>query len=368
MRTPALIIDRDGTLIKEPLPSRQIDSLEKFELLPGVLSSLREILNFKRYDLYLVTNQDGLGTLSFPTEHFTPYQDLLLSVLKSEGIFFKEILIDRKRPEEADHADLNETRKPGIGLMLPYLDAIDLDNSYVIGDRDTDVQLANNLGVKAILLGDASATTPAFQALQWKDIVEFIKKDASDTLIVRKTKETTIEASFSPWGSGYSKVETGIGFLDHMLTLMTYYAKMNLSMAVQGDLYVDEHHTTEDVALVLGQALDAALGDRKGISRFGFTAPMDEALATCALDFSGRPELVWNVAFTRERLGDLPTEMIKHFFKSFAYASRTTLHVSASGENEHHIAESIFKCIGLALRQALRLDPLAKIPSTKGVI
>lgn len=368
MKRAALILDRDGTLLKEPLPSRQIDSLEKFELIPGVVSGLKEVITSCDFDLYMVTNQDGLGTSSFPEDTFTPFQNLLLAILSGEGMKFKAILIDNQFGETGKPGGLFDTRKPGIGLITPYLENIDCERSFVVGDRETDMLFAKNLGIRGLYLGDQPPASADYSANSWSDMASFIIRNGKLNSMVRRSNETSVSVSILPWGRGRTQIETGIGFFDHMLSLLFFYAKMDVSLSATGDLFVDEHHTVEDVALVIGQVVDSALDSRRGIRRFGFTAPMDESLCTCAVDLSGRAELVWDVKFTREKIGELPTEMIKHFFKSLAIASRSTLHISAKGENEHHIAESIFKCVGLALRDALRFDPLAGVPSTKGLL
>jgi len=359
-----LFIDRDGTLIREP-EDEQVDSWEKFEFLPGVIRNLGYITENMDYELVMVTNQDGLGTDSFPEETFWPVQNKLLQILKGEGIIFSDILIDRSFPEENA-----PTRKPGTAMLTKYLNGdYDLGVSYVIGDRQSDADLAKNLAIKSILITDQKELKADFIVSSWKEIPQILCFDQRKAEIIRKTRETDISLSLSIDGTGKTDINTGIGFFDHMLEQVAFHSKSDLSLTVQGDLQVDEHHTVEDTAIALGQAFARALGDKKQINRYGFLLPMDESLAQVALDFSGRSYLVWDVTFTREKIGDMPTELFKHFFESFVRHAGCTLNIKADGENEHHIAESIFKAFGKTLRQAAERNPENAITaSTKGVL
>jgi len=359
-----LFIDRDGTLIREP-EDEQIDSWDKFEFLPGVIRNLGYIADNTDYELVMVTNQDGLGTDSFPEETFWPVQNKMLQILQGEGIVFSDILIDRSFPEENSPA-----RKPGTAMLSKYLKGdYNLKASYVIGDRQSDMDLAKNLGVKSILIADNQELKGDYTVSSWKEIPPILCFDQRSAEIRRKTRETDISLILNIDGAGKTDINTGIGFFDHMLEQVAFHSKSDLTLTVQGDLQVDEHHTVEDTAIALGQAVKEALGDKKQINRYGFLLPMDESLAQVALDFSGRSYLVWDVTFTREKIGDMPTELFKHFFESFARHAGCTLHIQAKGENEHHIAEAIFKAFGKTLRQATdRNLENAVTASTKGIL
>jgi len=365
----ALFIDRDGTLVMEPMPSEQLDTLEKLEFYPGVIRNLWKIKNEFDYELVMVTNQDGLGTESFPLEDFYLAQNKMLEIFKSEGIVFDNILVDDSFPHQKKN-----TRKPGIGMLTTYIKGnYELENSYVIGDRATDVQLAKNLGAKGIFLSgknidDDLAQYCALQTTSWDKIYEFLKFEERTAQILRKTKETDINVSLSLDNDQKSSFDTGIAFFDHMLEQISKHGNISLNVKVKGDLQVDEHHTVEDTAIVLGEAFKKALGNKVGTERYGFALPMDECSAQVLLDFGGRPYFVWEADFQRERVGEMPTEMFKHFFKSFSDASGCNLHIKAEGENEHHKIEGIFKAFARAIKMAIRRDALNGMPSTKGSI
>jgi imidazoleglycerol-phosphate dehydratase/histidinol-phosphatase len=370
-----LFIDRDGTIIVEPPTDFQVDSLEKLEFLPKAISCLRKIAEETDYELVMVTNQDGLGTASFPEPTFWPAHNKMLQVLEGENIHFAEIHVDRSFPE-----DNLPTRKPGIGMLTSYFsEEYDLANSYVIGDRLTDVQLAVNLGAKAILFLDQTPETGvssemngaiSFVTRDWDAIYEHLKLPSRTASVERNTKETQIKVELNLDGSGRSDIHTGLGFFDHMLDQLARHSGADLSIHVEGDLHIDEHHTIEDTALALGEAYRQAIGDKRGISRYGFLLPMDEALAQVAIDFSGRPWIVWDAEFKREKIGEMPTEMFFHFFKSFSDTSLSNLNIQVSGDNEHHKIESIFKAFAKAIKMAVRRDlkALDFMPSTKGVL
>ena len=382
-----LFIDRDGTLIVEPQPDQQVDSLAKLDFIPKVISALRRIAEETNYKLVMVTNQDGLGTDSFPENTFWPAQEKMLSTLAGERVNFDAIHIDRHFPR-----DNSPDRKPGTGMLTRYFsDEYDLPNSYVIGDRLTDVQLAVNLGAKAILFlppnglqsvqtADVPSDSPvannamreaiALKTGDWDEIYEFLRLPARTATVERITKETQIRVDLNLDGTGQADMHTGLGFFDHMLDQVAKHSGADLSIRVQGDLHIDEHHTIEDTALALGEAYRRALGDKRGISRYGFLLPMDEALAQVAIDFSGRPWLVWDAEFRREKIGDMPTEMFFHFFKSFADTALCNLNVKVEGDNEHHKIEAIFKAFAKAIKMAVRRDvnELDNLPSTKGVL
>lgn len=359
----ALFIDRDGTILIEPKTDFQVDSFEKFEFLPKVIRNLYKIYSELDYELVMVTNQDGLGTDSYPEDTFWPYQNKMLDILKGEGIEFADILIDRS----FEHEGL-ETRKPGIGMMKKYLSGeYDLANSYVIGDRVTDVQLAKNLGAKAIFIGENQIEDAALSTNDWDEIYTFLKLPDRRATIRRQTNETDIAIDLNLDGTGQMNIHTGLGFFDHMLEQLAKHGKLDLNIQVKGDLHIDEHHTIEDTGLALGEAFLAALGDKKGISRYGFLLPMDDVLAQVAIDFSGRPWTVWEAEFKREKVGDMPTEMFFHFFKSFSDTSKCNLNVKAEGQNEHHKIEAIFKAFAKAIQMAVKRNPQDNsIPSTKG--
>ena len=351
----ALFIDRDGTIIVEPMPSEQVDSFEKFEFIPGAISALKSIAGLG-YELVLATNQDGLGTDSFPYEDFIGPQELMLKTLRGEGVVFDDILIDRSFP-----ADNLPTRKPGIGMFGKYLSGeYDLAVSYVIGDRATDAQLAANLGCKAILLDDNNT---------WADIAETLRRGERRATITRNTKETQITVTVDLDGRLESSISTGLNFFDHMLDQIAHHSGIGLQIEAKGDLKVDEHHTMEDVAIALGEALKQALGSKRGIGRYGFALPMDECEAMVLMDLGGRIDFGWEVPFTREYVGDTPTEMFRHFYKSLCEALQCNLHIRARGENNHHLAEAVFKAFARALRQAVACNPFDyEIPTSKGLL
>jgi imidazoleglycerol-phosphate dehydratase/histidinol-phosphatase len=362
----ALFIDRDGTIIVEPKTDFQIDSLEKLEFIPGAISNLRRIAQQSDYELVMVTNQDGLGTESFPEETFWPAQNKMLKTLEGEGVVFDDILIDRS----FEHEGL-KTRKPGTGMFPDYLKGeYDMANSYVIGDRLTDVQLAKNLGCKAVLINETHSDTVDLCSTNWEEIADFVLLPVRSAEVRRTTKETDIELQLVLDNKGVSDIKTGLHFFDHMLDQLAKHSGVSIYLRVQGDLEVDEHHTIEDTALALGEAFARAIGDKRGMERYGFHLVMDDALARVALDFGGRPWIVWEATFKREKIGDMPTEMFYHFFKSFSDAARCNLNIKVEGDNEHHKIEAIFKGLARAIRMAIRQDAdnLQNMPSTKGVL
>jgi len=354
MSRKILFVDRDGCLIVEP-PDEQIDSYAKLDLLPGVVGALQRCVA-AGYELVMVTNQDGLGTASFPEEDFLGPQELLLRILRSQGIGFREVLVDRSFPHEG-----LDTRKPGIGLLRHYLadDGWSRSASAVIGDRESDMQLAANLGVRGLRVGP--------QGLGWDEIAHRLLDAPRIATVDRRTRETAIEVHVDLDRPADPQVRTGLGFFDHMLEQIGKHGGFALTLACDGDTQVDEHHTVEDCALALGQALRQALGDKRGIGRYGFTLPMDEALASAALDLSGRPYFLFDGAFPRERVGDLPTELVPHFFRSLCETLGANLHLSVRGDNAHHMVEACFKVAARALRQALRREG-SELPSTKGAL
>ena len=357
MKQKILFIDRDGTLIEEPA-DEQIDSFSKLRFTEGLFRNLGFICQHLDYRLVMVSNQDGLGTPAFPEETFWPVHNFILQTLKGEGIEFDEQLIDRHFPQ-----DNSPMRKPGTGMLTHYIDNpdYDLEHSYVIGDRETDLQLAHNLGCKAFILGRDGIT--------WDKIAELLFAGERKAELRRTTKETDIYVSLNVDGSGKCDINTGLGFFDHMLEQIGRHGMMDLTIHAQGDLNVDEHHTIEDTALTLGTCLWKALGNKRGMERYGYCLPMDDCLCTVALDFGGRPWLVWEAAFLRERIGDMPTEMFLHFFKSLTDAARMNLNIKAEGNNEHHKIEGIFKALARALRMAVRRDIRHfELPSTKGML
>ena len=375
MKKRALFIDRDGTLVIEPPVDYQLDSFDKLEFYPKVIRNLYFIRKQLDFEWVMVTNQDGLGTPSFPEETFLPVHNLIMKTLKGEGIVFEDILIDRSFPE-----DNSPNRKPRTGMLGKYLSGdYDLENSYVIGDRPTDMELAYNLGAKGIWLHEADDTDeellarmpqrPVLITSDWDRISEFLFAGERMTEIHRVTKETNVYIRLNLDGTGDTHIATGLGFFDHMLEQIGKHAGMDLTIQVKGDLQVDEHHTIEDTALALGEALRKALGDKRGIERYGYTLPMDDCLCSVVLDFGGRPWLVWDVDFKRERVGDVPTEMFLHFFKSLSDAARMNLNIKAEGQNEHHKIEGIFKALARSLKMAVRRDIYHyNLPSTKGLI
>ena len=372
----ALFIDRDGTLVIEPPVDYQLDSLEKLVFYPKVFRNLYFIRKQLDFEFVMVTNQDGLGTDSFPEDTFWPAHDKMLKTLEGEGIRFDDILIDRSFPEEN-----SPNRKPRTGMLGRYLSGeYDLANSYVIGDRLTDMQLAANLGAKGIwlrpddvearqLLTENTAISPVLITDDWDRITEYLFAGERRATIRRTTKETDIFVEVNLVGHGRTEISTGLGFFDHMLDQIGKHSGIDLTVRVKGDLEVDEHHTIEDTAIALGEALLKALGDKRGIERYGYCLPMDDCLCSVALDFGGRPWLVWDAAFHREKVGDMPTEMFLHFFKSLSDAARMNLNIKAEGTNEHHKIEGIFKALARSIKMAIRRDIYRyELPSTKGAL
>lgn len=375
-----LFIDRDGTLIKEP-HDYQIDSWEKLIFLPGAITNLAHIAKSLDYELVMVTNQDGLGTASHPEEKFWPIQNFIVDTLKGEGIEFSEILIDKTFPEEQA-----PTRKPRTGLLTKYIDpkVYNLADSFVIGDRMTDVELAVNMGAKAIKvtpegeelgvdeltkIDEQLKNTIALETNDWEAILQFLRGENARAALNRTTKETHISGSIALNGIGQSTVNTGLKFFDHMLDQIARHSGADLRLTCKGDLEVDEHHTIEDVALALGESFGKLLKNKNGLERYGFALPMDDCIAMAAIDFGGRPELIWEASFSRERIGDVPTEMFKHFFKSFSYAAKANIYLKVEGENEHHKIESIFKAFARAIKMATYINPYYQaLPTTKGLI
>lgn len=375
-----LFIDRDGTLINEAPPTYQLDAYEKLTFYPGMFEYMGRIAREFDYELVIVTNQDGLGTPGFPEDTFWPLHNLVMKSLEGEGIHFSATYIDRTFPK-----DNAPTRKPGTGMLTQYLDndAYDIENSYVIGDRITDVQLAKNLGCKAIWLNnDASLgageikdkvaelqSVIALETTKWSAIYEYLRLGLRTVIHERNTSETQIKIELNVDGSGRARIITGLGFFDHMLDQIARHGKMDLTIRANGDLHIDEHHTIEDTGIALGEAFAQALADKRGMERYGFALPMDEADAKVLIDFGGRSWIVWNAEFKRERIGEMPTEMFFHFFKSFSDAARCNLHIECHGDNEHHKIEAIFKAFAKAIRMAVKRDPLSNyLPSTKGVL
>ena len=373
-----LFIDRDGTLIEEP-SDYQIDAFEKLKFLPGVFQYLGKIARELDFEFVMVTNQDGLGTESYPENTFWPVQNFILEILAGEGITFKQIHIDRSFASEG----LN-TRKPGTGMLTEYFNSeYNLAESFVIGDRLTDIILAKNLGAKGMLLnfksefGSSDATNSmeelepviAWKGDYWEGIYEFLRVGSRIATVNRNTAETQIQIGLNLDGTGKSNVNTGLPFFDHMLDQLARHGQMDLEIQVTGDLHIDEHHTIEDTALALGMAFDKAIGSKLGVERYGFCLPMDDCLAQVAIDFGGRNWLVWDATFKREKIGDMPTEMFLHFFKSFTDTARANLNIKAEGENEHHKIEAIFKAFAKAKKMAVKRDVNKMIlPSTKGVL
>ena len=369
-----LFIDRDGTLALEPA-DYQLDAMDKLEFYPEVFTYLGKIVREMDFELVMVTNQDGLGTASFPEEDFWPTHNFVLKSFENEGVTFQNILIDKSFP-----ADNAPTRKPRTGLLTQYLDSeqYDLANSYVIGDRLTDMELAKNLGAKGLFIANDEAlgaeeaaedleAAIALKTTQWKEIYSYLKLDQRIVVQKRTTHETDIALTLNLDGSGKSQIETGIAFFDHMLDQIARHGNMDLDLKVKGDLAVDEHHTIEDTAIVLGEAFSAALGNKLGIERYGFCLPMDDCLAQVAIDFGGRNWLVWEAEFKREMIGQMPTEMFMRFFKSFTDGAKANLNIKAEGTNEHHKIEAIFKAFAKAIKVAVKRDPDKMIlPSTKG--
>jgi len=359
-----LFLDRDGTLVIEPPTDHQLDRLEKLEFYPQVFKYLSRIADELDYELVIVTNQDGLGTASFPEKDFWPAHNKMLQAFANEGIVFADVLIDRSMP-----ADNAPTRKPGTAMLGKYLNGnYDLSRSYVIGDRLTDVLLAKKLQSNAIYIGSEEVADAVLSTANWKDIYYYLKQRDRICNVSRTTTETGVEVRLNLDGNGGYDINTGVGFFDHMLEQVAKHSGVDMYISVDGDLQIDEHHTIEDTALVLGAAVKEALGKKIGIERYGFLLPMDDCLAQVAIDFSGRPWLVWDAHFLREKIGDMPTEMIFHFFKSFSDAAGCNLNIQASGGNEHHKAEAIFKGFARALKMAIKRNGEQNIPSTKGSI
>ena len=374
-----LFIDRDGTIVLEP-ENLQLDSLDKLEFYPKAFQYLAKIAKELDYELAMVTNQDGLGTDSFPEDTFWPTQNFILKAFENEGVLFDDIFVDRSFPE-----DNAPTRKPRTGMLTKYLNnpEYDLENSFVLGDRLTDVELAKNLGAKAIFMNMTDGfgsneisskreelnDTIILQTTDWKTIYEFLKLEARSASITRKTHETDIFINVNLDGTGKSKIYTGIAFFDHMLDQISRHGQMDLEILVKGDLEVDEHHTIEDTAIALGEVFAKALGNKLGIERYGFCLPMDDCLAQVAIDFGGRNWLVWETEFKREMVGKMPTEMFYHFFKSFSDGAKANINIKAEGINEHHKIEAIFKAFAKAIKVAVKRDTEKMIlPSTKGML
>lgn len=363
-----LFIDRDGTLVYEP-EDFQVDAFEKLKFLPGVITYLGKIARETDYELVMVTNQDGLGTESFPEDNFHPVQNFILQTLETEGVVFSDIFIDRSFEREK-----RETRKPNVGMLTKYFSAeYDLENSFVIGDRQTDVQLAENLGAKAIFIKnpnfDPDQAENVFVAEDWRAIYEFLKLPPRKVRHRRATKETEIDVELNLDGSGKAEISTGISFFDHMLEQIARHGNLDLKIKAAGDLHIDEHHTIEDVAITLGEAFALALKNKSGMERYGFTLPMDDVLARVAVDFGGRNWCVWEADFRREMVGKMPTEMFFHFFKSFSDKAGCNLNIKAEGTNEHHKIEAIFKAFARAIKMAVRRDAASdSLPSTKGTL
>ncbi len=367
-----LFIDRDGTLILEPA-DEQIDSQEKLEFYPGVFNGLGKIARENTYELVIITNQDGLGTARFPENTFWPAHEKMMKTFEGEGITFSNVFIDRSFPHEN-----KPTRKPGVALLSHYFNGeYDLKNSFVIGDRITDVELAKNLGAKGILIGketlreklvDGNLTDScALISDSWNEIATLLSYPARIAEVIRTTKETTIAIKINLDGSGKSVIHTGLSFFDHMLDQLARHGNIDLEIKAEGDLHIDEHHTIEDTAITMGEAFSKALGDKRGIERYGFLLPMDDCLAQAAIDFGGRPWLVWETDFKREKIGEMPTEMFYHFFKSFTDSSKSNLNIKAEGTNEHHKIESIFKAFAKAIKMAVKREG-NQLPTTKGVL
>lgn len=365
-----LFIDRDGTLIQEPPGDFQVDSFEKLRFLPGVITWLGKIARELDYELVLVTNQDGLGTDSFPENTFWPVHHFMIHLLASEGIVFSKECIDRSFEKYN-----SPNRKPNTGMLSQYLTGdYDLANSYVIGDRITDIQLAKNLGAKSVFIKQEDAPSGyendvALQTGSWEEIYQFLRLPPRNITHIRKTKETVIRLQLNPDGQGLSSISTGLAFFDHMLEQIAKHGQLDLFIEAKGDLHIDEHHTIEDVGIALGEAFLKALNDKRGIERYGFCLPMDDCLAQVALDFGGRSWLVWDAEFKREKIGAMPTEMFFHFFKSFSDAAKCNLNIKAEGQNEHHKIEAIFKAFAKSVKLAMKRDAQnMSLPSTKGML
>ena len=372
-----LFIDRDGVILQEPPQDFQVDSTEKTSFVPGAIVGLSNIAASLDYYKVMVTNQDGLGTPSYPADTFYPYQNLMLRTLEGEGFIFDEVIIDKTFAHEKA-----PTRKPGTGLLTHLINnpAYDISNSFVIGDRYTDIQLAKNLGCKAIYFkSDLHPLTPeqdadlrstiALETSSWQEVYSFLKLGLRKVSHARNTNETKIQVDINLSGSGIANIHTGLGFFDHMLEQIARHGNIDLAITTIGDLHIDEHHTIEDTGLALGEAFALALADKRGMERYGFALPMDEAEAKVLIDFGGRNWLVWDASFKREKIGEMPTEMFFHFFKSFSDAAKCNLNISCAGDNEHHKIEAIFKAFAKAIKMAVKRDPFSNhLPSTKGVL
>jgi len=377
-----LFIDRDGTLINEAPPTYQLDSFDKLTFYPHMFEYMRKIARETDFELVMVSNQDGLGTASFPEDTFWPLHNLVMKSLEGEGIWFSEVLIDRTYPSQNA-----PTRKPGTGMFTRYLNnpEYDIPNSYVIGDRITDIQLAKNLGCKGIwlnnepALGAAEITdhinalhesgTIVLETKDWQAVYDYLKPGQRKVIHERNTKETEIKIELNIDGQGKANIITGLGFFDHMLEQIARHGKLDLTIRADGDLHIDEHHTIEDTGIALGETFAMALADKRGMERYGFALPMDDAEAKALIDFGGRSWLVWNAEFKRESVGEMPTEMFFHFFKSFSDAAKCNLNIECRGDNEHHKIEAIFKAFAKAIRMAVKRDPFSNyLPSTKGVL
>lgn len=369
-----LILDRDGVIVREP-DDYQVDSFDKLEFMPNVFQSLAKICKDLDYTLLMITNQDGLGTNSFPEETFWPVQNFIVKSLASEGVIFKDIFIDRSFAHEK-----KDTRKPGTALLKDYLNAFDMENSFVVGDRLSDILLAQNLGCQGILIRDGEMdyseldkehirelTITPYKVSGWEEIYSILTPNRR-IHVHRKTKETEIKILLDPDQNAGAKISTGLGFFDHMLEQIAMHGNLYLEITCAGDLHIDEHHTIEDTALALGEAFSLAIGDKKGLARYGFSLPMDDVFATVAIDFGGRNWLNWNAEFKREKIGDMPTEMFFHFFKSFTDTAKCNLYIESVGGNEHHKIEGIFKAFARSIKQAIKREGTGQIPSTKGVL
>lgn len=357
-----LFIDRDGTLILEPPINFQVDSLEKLTFYPGVITALSKIAKLD-YELVLVTNQDGLGTDSFPEAYFWKVHNKMVELFENEGIIFKEQFIDRSFEWEN-----KPTRKPSTGMLTEYCKDCDLAASFVIGDRLTDVQLAKNLGAKAIWLSSVKNSECALTTTSWNEIYTFLRLGERQATVERRTNETNVLLTLDLDGNCETKIETGLNFFNHMLSQIVHHSSISMTLIAKGDTEVDEHHTVEDVAIVMGEAIRKALGNKQGSNRYGFTLPMDECDATVVMDLGGRIDFRWEATFARERIGDMPTELFEHFFKSLAHSAMCNLHITAIGTNEHHKIEGIFKAFARALKMAIERNPEWKLPTSKGVI
>ena len=372
-----LFIDRDGVILQEPPQDFQVDSTDKTSFVPGAIVGLSNIAASLDCYKVMVTNQDGLGTPSYPDDTFYPYQNLMLRTLEGEGFIFDEVIVDKTFAHENA-----PTRKPGTGLLTHLINnpAYDLTGSFVIGDRYTDIQLAKNLGCKAIYFkSDLHPLTPeqdadlrstiVLETSSWPEVYSFLKLGLRKVSHARNTNETKIQVDINLTGSGIANIHTGLGFFDHMLEQIARHGNIDLAITTIGDLHIDEHHTIEDTGLALGEAFALALADKRGMERYGFALPMDEAEAKVLIDFGGRNWLVWDASFKREKIGEMPTEMFFHFFKSFSDAAKCNLNISCAGDNEHHKIEAIFKAFAKAIKMAIKRDPFSNhLPSTKGVL